>query len=204
MPQSYEGSRYGSIVIMHKEPGKYYWHYRCDCGVVGRVYSGQIGKLKRCKKCYLKNIGNSRRTHGKCKTRIYRIWQNMKKRCLAKEHSDYAYYGGRGITVCDKWMRFEGFYADVGEPPSSRHQLDRVDNDGNYEPCNVRWVSRSQNCRNRRSNRLIEWNGEVKTVAEWSEVLGISQGALRQRLHRGWSIQRAFTKGVKSQPAYES
>lgn len=204
MPQSYDGRRFGSIVILRKEPGKYFWHYKCDCGALGRVYSGQIGKLRQCKQCYLKNIGNSRKTHGKHGTRIYRIWQNMKKRCLTKTDRSYPYYGGRGITICDKWMRFEGFYSDVGEPPSAKHQLDRIDNNGNYTPENIRWVLSSENCRNRRSNRLIEWNGEVKTVVEWSEILGINWGVLRQRLYRGWTVERAFTEKPTSQLSSES
>jgi hypothetical protein len=199
MPRSYDGCRFGSIVILYKEPGKYFWHYKCDCGTLGRVYTGQIGKLKRCKQCYLKTIGESRKTHGMHGTRVYRIWQNMKKRCLSTRDPSYAYYGGRGVTVCDKWMRFEGFYSDMGEPPSSNHQLDRIDNAGNYEPSNTRWVSAGQNCRNRRSNRLIEWNGEIRSVVEWSESLGIAHGVLRQRLYRGWTIERSFTETPKSQ-----
>ena len=204
MPQSYDGCRFGSIVILRKEPNKNFWHYRCDCGSLGRVYSGQIKKLKRCKQCYLRNIGDSRRTHGMCGTRIYTIWQNMKRRCFTKTDKNYPDYGGRGVTVCNKWLNFENFYKDVGDPPSAKHQLDRIDNDGNYEQGNVRWVLSSQNCRNRRSNRLIEWNGQVKTVVEWSEFLGIDHGVLRQRLYRKWPIERVLTERPISRPSSAS
>jgi hypothetical protein len=205
MAQDNTGSRYGSIVILGRDAEKTgCWRYRCDCGALGRVWSGQLGKLKRCKQCYLKVIGNSRKTHGKHGSRAYRIWQNMKKRCLVKTDPCYASYGGRGISVCSKWMSFEGFYGDMGEPPSDKHQLDRVDNNGNYEASNTRWTLPSQNCRNRRSNRLIEWKGETKTVVEWSEVLGIDHGVLRQRLYRGWDIERAFTYIPKSRFSCES
>lgn len=195
MRKDYTGVRHGSIVILGKDAEKKgCWQYRCDCGAIGRVWPGQMGKLKKCKKCYISNIGNSRKTHGKCGTRVYTIWKNMKKRCFNKSHCDYQYYGGRGICVCDKWMRFEGFYEDMGEPPSSKHQIDRINNDGNYESGNTRWVLASENCRNRRSNRFIEWKGEVKTLIEWSEILGIKHAVLRQRFYKGWTVERAFTE----------
>jgi hypothetical protein len=124
------------------------------------------------------------------------IWRAMRRRCYEKNRKTYHRYGGRGITVCDRWLGefgYENFIADMGKRPSPLHQIDRIDNDGNYEPENCRWVTSKQNNRNRKSNHRVDWNGLNLTVSEWAEKTGISKVTILDRLKRGWTIERALS-----------
>jgi len=116
-------------------------------------------------------------------TPIYRSWYNMKTRCYNIKCKHYSRYGGRGIKVCERWMTFEGFLKDMQYSYKEGLQLDRINNDGNYEPSNCRWTTSKVNSRNRSSNRLITHNGVTKTVAEWAEGSGIKSSLFRQRLY---------------------
>ncbi len=129
----------------------------------------------------------------------YNTWEGIKQRCHNPNEKRYAEYGGRGITVCVRWREsFEAFLADVGSRPSPEHSLDRLDNDRGYEPGNVRWATRSQQQRNRRTtNHRLTFRGETRCVTEWAEILGISERTLRARAVRGWSAERALTTPVQ-------
>ena len=121
----------------------------------------------------------------------------MLTRCNNKNDTRYQWYGGRGITVCDRWSKFENFLADMGERPE-KMTLDRIDTNGNYCPENCRWATNKQQHRNKRSNRLLTHDGETKCVAEWAETVGISQGALASRIDvYGWSVEKALTTPVR-------
>ena len=126
--------------------------------------------------------GNTK--HGRYGAPGYFVWRNMKQRCLNPNTLDFSYYGGRGIKVCERWMKYENFFADMGEPPTGK-QLDRVDNDKNYEPDNCKWVTRKQNCRNRRSNLLLTYKGKTQSAVEWSEELDIKAATIRIRKAKG-------------------
>jgi hypothetical protein len=121
----------------------------------------------------------------------------MKARCLNSSNDAYANYGGRGITICPAWRNnFETFLAHIGRRPTPQHSIDRFpDNNGNYEPGNVRWATAGEQANNQRSNRLVTFNGQMKTTAEWSRLTGIHQVTLRDRLDTGWSVDRALTGG---------
>jgi hypothetical protein len=121
----------------------------------------------------------------------------MKSRCDNPIQTGYENYGGRGIKVCERWASsFEAFLSDMGDPPDDKAQLDRVDVDGDYEPSNCRWVSPKENSRNKRTNAVIEFNGERRCMTEWAELIGITHQALRRRIHiLGWSIEKALTTG---------
>lgn len=123
------------------------------------------------------------------------IWKAMVARCTQPHHPSYANYGGRGIQVCDRWLDYSAFREDVGERPSSKHSLDRIDNDGDYEPSNCRWATSSEQNRNTRANRLIEHQGETLTVAEWSERLGIKRGTIFNRLNEGRPVAEVLHVG---------
>lgn len=140
------------------------------------------------------------RTHGHCandsESRVYIIWLSMRSRCQNPRRDKWARYGGRGITVCERWQRFENFWADMGEPPAG-HSLERIDNDGPYSPENCRWASQKEQCRNTSRRHHIVYQGLRLTVAEWAERQGIPRKTLSYRLNTcGWDVERALTTPV--------
>lgn len=126
-------------------------------------------------------------------TSLYYCWQDMKKRCLWKKCPSYPNYGGRGIAVCNQWKHsFSQFIEDMGIPQKGL-TLERIDNNGDYEPKNCRWATHLEQHRNTRANHLITFNGETRCVSEWEEHLGLSVGCLWHRFQRGWSLDKALT-----------
>ena len=166
----------------------------CDCGTVKNVREYDLRKelIKSCG-CLSKELAVARnKTHNQSKTRTYRIWAQMKQRCCNSLSTKYRNYGGRGITVCDSWLNsFESFYKDMGEC-IGKNEIDRTDNNGNYEPNNCKWVSHKENLRNTRVCKPFMFNGEVKTIAEWSELTGIKYGRLLDRIKRGMNLEKAM------------
>ena len=134
--------------------------------------------------------------HGMSKTSTYKSWEAMIQRCSNASLKSYKNYGGRGISVCDEWTKFEKFYADMGIKPNGC-SIDRIDVNGNYNQLNCRWSTMKQQNRNRRNNRLIEFNGETMCVNEWAESLGINKRTLLNRLTNGWEIKKALTHPVR-------
>ncbi len=131
--------------------GQAFYLCKCTCGiersVMGRALRG--GRTKACSNCADRPGGKP--THGASKTHTYRTWAHMKDRCFNKNHHAFASYGGRGITVCERWLKFENFLADMGDRPSLQHSIDRFpDNDGDYEPGNCRWATKSEQQKNKR------------------------------------------------------
>lgn len=139
------------------------------------------------------NVGKLNYRHGMHNTSIYRRWASMKCRCHNPNHHKYADYGGRGIRVCDRWHDFVLFMQDMPAQPTSKHELDRIDNDKGYEPGNVRWVTRKRQLRNTRQCRFLTCDGVTLTTTEWAERLGVSKHSLASRLKLGWSDERALT-----------
>lgn len=124
----------------------------------------------------------------------YRAWQTMRLRCTNPKNAAWPAYGGRGITVCERWLDDPtNFYRDMGPKPSPAHELDRIDNDAGYSPENCRWVLRKINDRNRRSNHHLTHDGETLTIAEWCERTGLSHSLIRHRLGEGWPVSIALT-----------
>lgn len=136
--------------------------------------------------------------HGMKGTRLYNIWHSMKQRCYRKNNKDYERYGGRGIRICSEWLNdFKAFYNwSILNGYADDLTIDRIDTNGNYEPDNCRWVSVKVQNNNRRSCKLIEYNGEVHNLSQWSLLLGINEITLGARLNKGWSVERAFTEPV--------
>jgi hypothetical protein len=124
----------------------------------------------------------------------YSSWRSALQRCCDPTFVYYSYYGGRGITVCERWRDFSNFYADMGPRPTPQHTLDRIDNDGPYAPKNCRWATRQEQARNRRSNRMLTHNGETLCLSEWAERIDLPANALYMRLYNGWSTEQALTR----------
>ncbi len=136
----------------------------------------------------------SQRKHGLSHTPEYRAWQTMRLRCLNPKNAAFKNYGGRGIMVCDIWQNdVLAFLRDMGPKPTPKHELDRIENDGHYEPTNCRWVTRTQNDRNRRTNVFLTYQGERLTIAEWCERTGLRRDTVRKRLVGGWATEKALS-----------
>lgn len=136
----------------------------------------------------------SRRWHGGKGTPEYAIWRAMLDRCNHRARPESARnYRDRGIRVCERWQRFEFFLADVGRRPAPHLTLERIDNDGHYEPGNVRWATRAEQNENRRNTRRISFNGKTQSIAAWNRELGLGYGVLRRRLKEGWPLDVAMT-----------
>ena len=136
--------------------------------------------------------------HGLSYTLEYRAWQQMRLRCTNPKHAAYPAYGGRGITVCARWLASpQAFLDDMGPKPSPHHELDRIDNNRGYEPGNCRWATRKTNDRNRRNNRLLDFRGERLALAEWCERLNLPRDTVRKRLESGRSVEAALTTPVR-------
>lgn len=137
-------------------------------------------------------------SHGMRHTSTYRSWKAMKTRCLNKNVLDFPHYGGRGIKVCDHWVKsFSAFFADMGERPP-KTSLDRIDNNGDYEPGNCRWATNSEQKRNTSRNRLLTIDGKTKPMAAWAEIAGINPGTLYSRLQRGLPVKDAVFGKIKT------
>lgn len=122
----------------------------------------------------------------------------MKMRCYNPNNGKFKNYGARGITICDRWRNsFEGFISDMGFRPSSKHSLDRIDNNGNYEPGNCRWSTNSNQCRNKRNNRVLTLGEKSQCALSWAEEIGMNYGTLIRRKQLGWTDERALTQPVK-------
>ncbi len=127
---------------------------------------------------------------------MYHAWVAMRARCNNPNDSAYANYGGRGIKVCSRWSIFAPFAADMGDRPAG-HQLDRIDNEGDYEPDNCRWVLPVENLNNKRTSHRVWWGGESLTITQWAYRLNIHPRTLANRIGRGWPIERAMTTAVQ-------
>lgn len=134
-------------------------------------------------------------------TTTHRIWKGIVARCTIQSASGYANYGGRGITVCERWRNsFANFLADMGERPSENHSIERIDYNAGYSPENCRWATRIEQNRNTRANRKLTIFGETKCLSEWAEQYGINEASIRRRLDSGWSECDAVTSPIGSQP----
>jgi len=200
------GQRFGRLVVKGIT-----WDFRawaecqCDCGKIHqvRVHRLRSGETKSCgclkaevlKTCNIKH-GAAR---GNRATSTYKSWLGMKERALNTDHHAYQRYGGRGITICDRWVNsFEAFLEDMGECPVGM-SIDRINNDGNYEPTNCRWATAQQQSENRKSNIWIEHQGQRMLIAHWAKRIGMTHSSLRERFKKGWSVERCLTQPPRRQ-----
>lgn len=188
------GLRFGKWEALRYEGGKDgLWECRCDCGHIALVRGGHLrsGASTQCKSCA---TSAQLTTHGLSRTNTYRIYQGMLARCYNESRPEFKNYGGRGIQVCEHWRdSFERFLDDMGERPSKRHLLERIDNDADYDKDNCCWATWDEQARNKRSNRWLEHNGERMILKDWAARLGITQQALLGRLAKGWDIDKALS-----------
>ncbi|MGW3813444.1 hypothetical protein [Streptomyces sp. NPDC005046] len=190
--------------------GQYMWRCRCECGDETTVPGGDLrtGHTTSCGCAQRGKISAARRVHGQTDMPLHVRWKNMIQRTSDPNSSSYAHYGGRGITVCERWREANGqgflnFAADMGPTFQLELTLERIDVDGPYSPENCRWATPTEQARNRRSNCLLTFQGQTRPLAEWAELLGLRGRAIWWRIHQGgWPVERALTVGANP-PAEE-
>lgn len=185
-----EHSSYGRI---------YFWNCLCSCGNVKAIRRNCLSLKSGSMSCgcaiiEINKTGIRNKKHEDTGSKEYTAWNNIKSRCFRKTNKHYRNYGGRGITVCDRWLNsYSNFISDVGRAPSDKHSLDRINNNGNYEPGNVKWSTIKDQSNNKRTSKLISYNGETMTVSRWANKLSLNYKTLWDRINNGWTIDRAFT-----------
>jgi len=200
------GQKFGRLTAHTriKVPGKRLrWGCACECGNQTEVPPSNLksGNTKSCG-CLATETNPVKTTHGLSrlpggrKNPTFYVWQHLKDRCLNPNNEAYPNYGGRGIRVHPDWVSsFEAFYAYVGPRPGPDWSIDRFpNNDGNYEPGNVRWATKKEQSRNRRTAVLLTFNAKTQCISAWAEELGSTRLRIWQRLRMGWSVERALTE----------
>ena len=194
-----EGDKYNRLTAIkfdhRNEKGEQCWLFRCSCGneKVIRVSEVKNSHIKSCG-CLVKERMT---THGMTNSSEYKIWTDIKKRCSNKNNKGFKNYGGRGITVCKRWLSFENFFVDMGKRPSSKYSIDRIDNDKGYSKENCRWATAKEQANNRRSNRLLTFDSKTQNIKQWAFEKRIRYATLYARIKKGWSTEKALTTPVR-------
>ena len=193
-----EGQRFGALVVLRRAPRSKRnaeWVCRCDCGTecIKAGWRTRQGTVKSCGQngCSWWNFlpPGATREH----PTEYRSWAGMRARCAGKDEKARRNYVERGIMVCERWLKFENFFADMGPRPTVRHTIDRYpNNNGNYEPGNCRWATKKQQAQNTRTNVFVVHKGEKILFAELVDQLGLDRAAVYGRLKNGWSLEEAL------------
>jgi hypothetical protein len=200
------GKRYGRLQVISRtnnnRQGTARWACRCDCGAQITILGSSLrnGHTKSCGCLQSERARDANTKHGAYLTPEYRVWCGIHRRCNDKKDGAFKNYGGRGITVCKRWDNFSKFFADMGERPSAKHTIERIDNDNGYFPKNCEWATRKAQCRNRRISRYYKIHGERLYVVDAYQryaVTGISYKRFCTRIRRdGWGVMRALTTPI--------
>jgi len=194
--------RFGRFIVKsfsHTSKNFAYWECLCDCGII-KIIRGNDLKTRRTLSCGC--LGKERRhaantTHGMSNTPIFEVWCAIIQRCENPKHKSYDRYGGRGIKVCDRWRNsFQAFHDDMGIRPKNT-SIDRIDNNGDYEPSNCRWATKSEQSINTTRNIYITVNGITRTIREWERIQKFNAGIIGHRIRQGWPPEKAVFTPVK-------
>lgn len=193
------GQIFGKLTVVefagYDDKGIVLWKCLCDCGNTKIVKGISLGFHTNSCGCTRRLLSKKEHTtHGMSKTRIYSIWHGMLERCYVKTVGPYKYYGARGITVCDKWKTFEGFYEDMGDTYEDGLSLERIDYNGNYCPENCTWIPIKKQAINRRGVYQFKINGEYTPLKQICEMHGMAYPTIIKRLRNGLSLEEALNK----------
>lgn len=201
------GQRFGRYLVIAKSDKrtkamKQMVLCKCDCGIEREVVVGNLrsGLSTSCGCWKDEKTSARRKIHGYSKNSMYHRYRAMIRRCYDPLHKEFHNYGGRGIKVCDRWLKsVENYMEDMGEAPFYMASIDRIDNDGDYFKENCHWATKKEQTINRRVTKIIEINGESMCLADWSRKLGCTKTAIYSRLRRGWTIEESINtnKGKK-------
>ena len=205
-PINLTGRKFGRLLVIGPGVRNRYWLCRCICGNQKEIYaySLSLGYSQSCGCLQKERASGASFKHGFANrtspTSEYRIYVGMKTRCLNPSGDDVKNYGGRGITICDRWLEsFQNFYADMGPRPIGK-TLDRINTNGNYEPGNCRWATPKEQGRNKRTNRLLTFRGETMPLSAWEERCGFRRNIIKNRLRHNWSVEKAITTPPRKSP----
>lgn len=204
--REYIGKKFNFLTILSDmntkdHAGSRLFECECECGkvvprAVSKVVNGSV-KSCGCMQAHIVSpegeIVNSNFRHGMCGSDVYSTWNSMIGRCTNPKYDSWNNYGGRGITVCDRWLLFDNFYEDMGDRPLPGLSLERVDNDAGYSPENVVWANSNTQARNKRNTLFLSLNGKRKSLAEWAEITGFKPMTIRKRMVSGWSDEETLT-----------
>lgn len=202
------GQRFGRLTALGPVElgprGGVRWLYQCECGKTTVTYVLNERTNSRSCGCLRDEMASIRaRTHGKTGTRLYKTWHGMITRCHTPNDQAYHHYGARGIKVCDLWREsfeeFEWYVAQLPHFDEKGYSLDRINNDRDYEPDNVQWATTKEQARNRRSNRLLTYNGKTQCLQDWARELGTGKNTLQGRLKAGWSVEDTLGTPIRFQ-----
>lgn len=196
------GKRFGRLTVLGRVPNTYgkngkatvYWFCKCDCGKEFSVYGSDLrsGKTKSCGCQRISNNKSRATIHYEENKKLYYVYHSMKDRCNKPQNKSYRFYGGRGITVCDEWNEKYGFTAFMKWAYNNGYkeglELDRIDNNGNYEPSNCRWVTHREQAHNTRQNVYAEYNGEKRILSDWAREFGINIRTFCYHYNQGKTI----------------
>ena len=195
-----ENDRFGRLTVVapvgKTAHGDRKWSCVCDCGTSTEVTSVYLLHSTACSCGCLYRERKAAATRGAyTRCQEFGIWSSMIQRCTNPNRSSYPDYGGRGITVCEEWRRsFRSFLSHVGKRPSPAHTLDRIDNNGNYQPGNVRWATRLEQVLNSRGPRWITFHGETLCLSEWAGRVGVTPTSLCSRFKKGLTVEEALSR----------
>jgi len=189
------GKRFNNVVVVGYEGfnkgGGSRWKYLCDCGKESVCDIAWIKKIKSCGCLRNEKLIKMNTKHGMCETVENRAWRRIKQRCGNPNNDEYHNYGGRGIKVCDRWLNsFVNFFEDMGKRPVECHGIDRINNNGNYEPNNCKWASTFENNQHRRNCFMIPYKGKTYNNEELSRKLNINRGTLKYRYLNGLQLDK--------------
>lgn len=201
------GQRFGRLVALgfvgRNKWNQALWLCQCDCGKHLTTLCDTLvrGRTQSCG-CLRRDITIQRNfRHGLCDKPEYITWNGMKCRCENPNEKGYENYGGRGIKICKRWRySFENFYTDMGPKPGPEYSIERINNDGDYEPGNCKWATRQEQNDNSRHNHMLEFQGKTLTMSQWANAISVSRGTLTNRLKTGWTIEEALTVPVEKNP----
>lgn len=191
--QDLTGQRFGKLIALREDGrnnGNVLWCCKCDCGNYHSTRASNLkrGRTKTCGGC----LADTHSRHP-----LYKTWKEMRQRCKNKNSKVYKHYGGRGITICNRWHDFNNFRDDMASTYKKGLSIDRIDNNGNYEPSNCRWSTPKEQARNKRNNIYVRYKGQHRLLIELSEICCVNFNVLKGRIDLGWDIEKTLNTPVR-------